>query len=237
MESVDQSESASVIVVAAGQGLRLGADQPKQYLPLAGCPVLGWTLKAFAAAAGIGRMVAVVPPGDSDFCRSEILEPLGLTERVALVAGGGERQESVFNGLAALAPVPAVVLIHDGVRPLVTGGIIAAVLRGAREWGACIAALPVPDTIKRVAPEGRIGETLPRDGLWQAQTPQGFRFALIWQAHQEARRQGFRGTDDAQLVERLGHAVRVVPGSPGNVKITHPADLALAAALLKSVSS
>lgn len=215
----------------------MGASRPKQYLPLSGCPVLGWTLQAFAGLAGIGSLVAVVPASDQAYCRSEILAPLGLAGRVALVAGGRERQDSVFNGLSALTPVPDLVLIHDGVRPLVANTTIEAVICGAREWGACIAALPVQDTIKSVEPDGRIRETLARDGLWQAQTPQGFRFALIWRAHQEARRQGFRGTDDAQLVERIGHAVRVVPGSPGNIKITRPADLDLAGALQRTVSA
>lgn len=209
----------------------MGAPLPKQFLPLGGVPVLGLTLRVFAALPAVGALVAVVPAGDLGYCREAVLEPLGLAGRVELVAGGAERQDSVWRGLEVLTGDDGLVLIHDGVRPLVTEAVIAAVLRGAARWGACIAALPVQDTVKCVDAEGRIRSTTVREGLWQAQTPQGFRLGIIRWAHQEARQAGFRGTDDAQLVERLGGEVRVVPGSPANIKITRPDDLALAAAL------
>jgi 2-C-methyl-D-erythritol 4-phosphate cytidylyltransferase len=161
----------------------------------------------------------------------ELVATYGLGQVSAVVAGGLKRQQSVALGLQALRRCD-VVLVHDGARPLVTADIIERVVEAAVEHGAAVPAVPVRDTIKRVDGD-RVVETLNRDELRAVQTPQGFRYELLVQAHERAREEGFYGTDDATLVERLGHPVAVVPGSPENLKITTPEDLLLAEALLQ----
>lgn len=141
-----------------------------------------------------------------------------------VVSGGPTRQESVRIGLEAVSGDVDVVVVHDGVRPLITRRLLDAVVRAATESGAAICALPITETVKRVR-DGFVAATLDRSDLWAVQTPQAYRTAVLREAHARARRDGVTGTDDAMLVERLGHAVRVVPGLPTNVKITTPADL------------
>jgi 2-C-methyl-D-erythritol 4-phosphate cytidylyltransferase len=148
-----------------------------------------------------------------------------------VVAGGVERQESVARGLAVVPPATPWILVHDGVRPCITSELVRRVVDAARTHGAAIAALPVAETLKRGA-AGWVTETVPRDGLWAIQTPQGFRADLLREAHRRAYADGVLGTDDAGLVERLGAAVYLVPGLPGNVKVTRPEDLPLARRLL-----
>jgi 2-C-methyl-D-erythritol 4-phosphate cytidylyltransferase len=149
----------------------------------------------------------------------------------AVVAGGVERQESVARGLAAVPQTAPWILVHDGVRPCITPALVRRIVDATRAHGAAIAALPIVETLKRGV-EGWVKETVPRDGLWVIQTPQGFRADLLREAHRRATADGVLGTDDAALVERLGTAVRLVPGLPGNVKITRPEDLPLARQLL-----
>jgi 2-C-methyl-D-erythritol 4-phosphate cytidylyltransferase len=198
---------------------------------LAGAPILTRTLRVFAACAAIESIVAVVPPQDLDFCRRRILAEDSLGTRVELVAGGPQRQDSVHLGLRAL-PATGIALIHDGVRPLVAMDQILGVIEIARAHGACIPALPLSDTVKRISDGGWVEATLARTGLWRAQTPQAFRVELIREAHERARRDGFLGTDDAQLVERLGGRVWTLAGDARNIKITRPEDLTIAEALL-----
>jgi 2-C-methyl-D-erythritol 4-phosphate cytidylyltransferase len=224
---------ASAIVVAAGIGIRMRASRPKQYLLLAGRPVLAWTLLPFEACPLVGAIYLVVPGEDIDYCRKEILAPLGLRTPVEVVTGGPMRQDSVYNGLLASEGTHALVAIHDGVRPLVTAGEIGACILEAAGSGACILGLPAVDTVKSVGPTGFIERTLDRTGIWTAQTPQVFRYSLIRQAHERARKEGITGTDDAFLAEMDGFPVRMIPGSRRNLKITSPEDLALAEALLK----
>jgi 2-C-methyl-D-erythritol 4-phosphate cytidylyltransferase len=152
---------------------------------------------------------------------------------VSVVPGGASRQESVGRALQAVPADAALIVVHDAVRPFVTRVLIDDVLAAARVEGAAICALPIAETVKRVA-EGWVETTLDRSTLWAVQTPQAFRAALLREAHDKARRDGFVGTDDAMLVERLGHRVRVVPGSERNVKITTPADLRRARASARS---
>jgi 2-C-methyl-D-erythritol 4-phosphate cytidylyltransferase len=220
------------LIVAGGSGSRFGGATPKQYLPLAGVPVLVRTLGVFDRCEGIDALVLVVPPGDEPLVRESLLAAAGIRKTVRLCSGGARRQDSVFNGLACIPDDDAIVVIHDAVRPLVTCECITACVDAARDQGACIAAVPAWDTLKRVTPAGRIDATLPREGVWLAQTPQAFRAGLIRHAHQAARSQNFPGTDDASLVEHQGGSVRVVPGSRRNFKITTPEDMALAEALL-----
>ncbi len=220
------------LIMAAGKGVRLPGPQPKQYLPLAGVPILTRTLRAVeSCATGFASIVLVVLPEDIDVCRRHIVAPAGLKTPVTLVAGGARRQDSVYHGLRDLGPDDAVVAIHDGVRPLVPPALIDACVKTAHRHGACIAAVPVWDTVKRSGPDGVIEATLPRDAIWLAQTPQAFRIGLIRRAHEDARRDGFYGTDDAALVERLGAPVHLVPGSRRNIKITTREDVCIAEAL------
>lgn len=220
------------VIVAAGQGLRMGGSVHKPFLPLGGTPILGVTLNTFIQSGKFEEVVLVVAAEDMDACTHEVIAPLGLKRHVRLVAGGRERQESVGNGLAACRGTDdELVLIHDGVRPLVTVDLLEKCLTSAAENGACILAVPSADTLKQSLPDGRIGQTLSREAIWQAQTPQGFKLGLIRAAHRQARQEGFTGTDDAQLVERMGVPVRIVPGSRTNIKITQPEDLVLAEAI------
>ena len=151
-----------------------------------------------------------------------------LQTRVSLVVGGSERQASVYNGLAAVDPQTEYVAIHDGVRPLIQPEMITACLEGARQTGACILGVPLTDTLKQINAEGLIETTLSRHAMWRAQTPQAFAYDLIRDAHERARQEGVEGTDDAELLERTGHPVKVVQGSAFNLKITTPEDLKLA---------
>ena len=220
------------IIVAAGQGTRMGGTLSKQYLPLDGLPILRRTLDVFIHSGHFQKIVVVAAVADKAYCRRKVLDALDMGQTIRLVSGGRERQESVFNGLEAIDGQDGdVVLIHDGVRPLIPFAVLDGCIDGTQTHGACIAAVPASDTLKRVDADGHIAQTLPRTTIWQAQTPQGFRLGLIREAHQRARKEGFRSTDDAQLVERLGHRVAIVPGSRFNIKITTPEDLPLAEAI------
>jgi 2-C-methyl-D-erythritol 4-phosphate cytidylyltransferase len=200
----------------------------KPAIRLAGRPVLRWTLDVLAATAAVRGVVVVVPAEDLAAWRRQLR---GRRKVKAVVAGGAERQASVARGLAAVpADVPWIV-VHDGVRPCISPALVARVLAGARPAGAAIAALPITETVKR-APDGWVKETVDRDGLWAVQTPQAFEAGLLREAHRRAAVDGVTATDDAGLVERLGTRVRVVPGLPGNLKITRPEDLPLARAIL-----
>lgn len=222
----------TAIVPAAGSGVRFGGLVPKQYLPLAGLPLLAWTLKALVASGRVDCLIVVAPPGQEARCRAEILDPCGLVVD-RLVPGGADRQASVLAGLAAAPSETDIVAIHDGARPLVTPEIVSAAVVAAAAHGGAVVAIPVTDTIKVADAEDRVAETLPRGRLWAAQTPQAFRAAWLREAHERALAEGFRGTDDAVLVERLGFPVRLVPGSPDNLKVTTMADLAQAEQILR----
>ena len=221
------------LIVAGGKGTRFGGPTPKQYLPLAGVPMLVRTLRVFEACKAIDAIVLTVPEPDFSYVRESLLAAAGLGKNILLSAGGRRRQDSVFNGLASIPEDDSLVVIHDAVRPLVTGECITACVEAAARHGACIAAVPAWDTLKQVTAAGTIEATLPREKVWLAQTPQAFRTGLIRSAHESARRQQVHGTDDASLVERMGTAVHLVPGDRRNFKITTGEDLAFAEALLE----
>jgi 2-C-methyl-D-erythritol 4-phosphate cytidylyltransferase len=222
------------LIVAGGQGLRMKRAERKQYLDLDGTPVLGRTLAVFDASDLIDRIVLVVPELDSSFCRDDFISGGELEKPVDIVAGGQTRQASVFNGLRAIvAEDDDLVAIHDAVRPFLKKKDLEACIRAADETGACILGLRAFDTVKKADSAGRIEATVDRDSIWLAQTPQVFRYRLIIDAHTLARQKGIAGTDDAALLEMAGHAVRILPGSRLNIKITTPEDLALAGAILK----
>jgi len=222
----------AAIIVAAGKGLRMNKDVPKQYLALEGRPILGHTLLVFDTCNRIDEVFVVIPAEDFDFCRQNVITPLNLQKRIRLVSGGDRRQDSVYNGLKALDQKTDLVVIHDGVRPFVKSGELEACIDGAIQFGACILGIPASDTLKRVDGAGIIGETLARDNIWLVQTPQAFKYDLILKAHKAARRDGVSGTDDAFLAERLGIEVRIITGNKDNIKITTREDLAVAQALL-----
>lgn len=219
-------------MVAAGQGRRLGGI-PKQYRELAGVPVLLRALRPFVAHPDVAQTVIVLPP-DELASPPSWLAPL-RSDSLRLVPGGSVRRESVAAGLAALGSECVTVLVHDAARPLVDRATIDAVLATARQGVGAVPALPMADTVKETADPagGRVVRTIPREHLWRAQTPQGFPRAVLERAHQAARRAGIAATDDAELVERLGLEVRVVPGSVGNVKVTTQDDFRLMEALLR----
>jgi 2-C-methyl-D-erythritol 4-phosphate cytidylyltransferase/2-C-methyl-D-erythritol 2,4-cyclodiphosphate synthase len=211
----------SVIIAAGGQGTRLGGDTPKQWLTLGGRTLLEQSVAAFDAHPRVDEIVIVVPRGTD-----EAAVPRTSTPR-RVVPGGARRQDSVAEGFAAVDAAASVILVHDAARPFVTAGVIDRAIDGAAASGAVVPAVPVHDTVKQVEPrEGGpvIVATLPREALFLAQTPQGFRREVL-AAAVDAGRQGASGTDEAMLAEQAGHEVRLVAGDEANVKITTAADL------------
>jgi 2-C-methyl-D-erythritol 4-phosphate cytidylyltransferase len=217
-----------------------GPLRSKQFLELDGVPILIHTLRKFAACPQVDSIWVAVRKAEMESFAA-MLDGAGIAKPVHLVEGGEHRQESVGNALDALpAEAHDLVLIHDAVRPFVSQETIAGVIEGAERHGAAIAGVPAVDTIKRVErrAEGALVEaTIPREQIVQAQTPQGFRYGLLSPIFNEARIEGFQGTDEASLVERAGEPVFVVMGSPHNFKITTPADLELAEFVLSREGS
>jgi 2-C-methyl-D-erythritol 4-phosphate cytidylyltransferase len=226
--------SVIILVPAAGTGSRMGTAINKQYLTLADRPILAHTLHLFDGHPDVDCIHLISPLAEIDYCRRQVVERYAFTKIRSIIAGGAERQDSVRNGLQNCgAAANDIVLIHDGARPFFPSALLPELVAAAARVGACVAGVPVKDTIKEVADSLILG-TPDRGRLWQAQTPQAFRFALIRDAHEQAVRDGFRGTDDASLVERLGHPVAILAGSYRNIKITTPEDLILAEAFLKT---
>ncbi len=224
----------SAVIVASGEGKRMNGAVRKQYLDLAGRPILSHTLSVFNTCTLIDSIFLIVPKEDFAYCQNSVLAHFDLQKQVLLVAGGLRRQDSVYNGLQALDEATDTVVIHDGVRPFVQMDQLVACIAGAQTDGACILGIPASDTLKRINSSGQVVETLERDAVWMAQTPQAFDYDLIINAHNRARKHGYYGTDDAVLVERLGFRVKVIPGSIYNIKITIQEDLNLAEAILKA---
>jgi 2-C-methyl-D-erythritol 4-phosphate cytidylyltransferase len=219
---------AAAIIPAAGRGSRIGLKTPKTFLDLGGVPLLARAIGLLAASRRIDLIQPVLPRTHLARFRSVILARHRWAACRPAVAGGRERQDSVAAGLRALPDEVEFVVIHDGARPFATTALVERVLAAARRHGAAIAAVPVQDTVKRVSADLFLDGTLDRRELWLAQTPQAFSVALLREAHAQARDTGVAGTDDAALVEALGHPVRVVPGSRLNFKITTREDLLLA---------
>jgi len=207
----------------------MGTGRAKQFLDLGGRPLLAVTLGKFQDSALIHEIVVVVPPGEVEFCREEIVRRFGLEKVRQVVEGGQRRQDSVRLGLEACGAGFDLVVIHDGVRPLVREETLERALGAAGKHRAVIAALPAKDTVKEVDADLRVTRTYPRRQVWLAQTPQVFRYEDILAAHREAFREDWdEMTDDALLVERIGIPVRVVEGTEDNIKVTTPQDLELA---------
>ena len=241
------------VIPAAGRGVRMGGDRPKQFLDVAGKPVLWHTLRTFLRVPFVSGIFLVVPADFRDraetlanACRAECIEGLRTgaagngcgsfpvaacasqasfhVPYVRVLPGGAERQDSVYNALQNLPGRCEWVMIHDGVRPFASPKLIEETWLAAKKTGASIAALPATDTIKRVL-DGKVVETISRDEIWLVQTPQVFRKDIILEAYEQARSAGLAGTDDAFFVERLGQHIVTVKGEATNVKVTAPGDL------------
>ncbi|MEN8210465.1 MAG: 2-C-methyl-D-erythritol 4-phosphate cytidylyltransferase [Thermodesulfobacteriota bacterium] len=231
------------IIVAAGKGLRMGAETKKQYLCLDETPILTHTIMAFDRCDYIHEIILVIPENDKHYCRQNIIDPFVFTKNIHIVKGGKKREDSVSNGLKMVCENiesldKTIVMIHDGVRPFVDDTIIKKCIDGAIQYGACIPAVKVTDTIKQVSSDREINsgffiqKTINRESLYSAQTPQTFKLELILKAFDHAKKNGFSGTDDASLIEYSGHNVYIEKGSKINIKITTPEDLVLGEYLL-----
>jgi len=221
----------AALVVAGGRGVRFGRSGGKQLIPIAGRPMLAWTLDAFETARHVDAVVVVFRPALLIEAERSVKQ-WGATKVAAVVAAGPERQDSVAAGLAALPEDATIVAVHDGARPLVLPGDIDAAIEALDGWDGVVLGRPAVDTVKRVADDGTVEETLARRDLWQAETPQVFEVATLKAAHERAERERWVGTDDAALVERAGGRVRMLAASGPNFKITVPQDVILAAAAL-----
>lgn len=241
--------AAAGIVLAGGKGSRMQSDVPKQYMELLGKPLLYYALKAFEDSE-VECVVLVTAEGDEEYCRKELVERFGFTKVVGIVAGGAERYASVWNGLKCLKEqaenvwatggqaengAPDYVLIHDGARPLVTAELINRMITETKQYGACVAGMPVKDTIQMTDERGTITLTPKRDSLWTAQTPQSFEFSLAYDAYEQLMQEPeINVTDDAMVVGMYHDIpIQMVRGSYTNLKVTTPEDLVLAEAFLK----
>ncbi|HPT78411.1 MAG TPA: 2-C-methyl-D-erythritol 4-phosphate cytidylyltransferase [Candidatus Atribacteria bacterium] len=221
------------IIPAAGSGRRMGSSILKQYIMLGDKPVLAHTLSAFDRAGSVDCMILAVSPDEKEYIEKEIIKRYGIEKPVFYAPGGRERQESVANALHSVGNCD-IVVVHDGVRPLVTPDVIEETIQAARQYGAAAAGMPVKDTIKEIDPAGFAVNTPDRSILWLIQTPQAFKLRLLEEAHKKAAEDGFLGTDDSSLVERLGHPVKLVEGGYGNIKITTPEDVDLALHMMRN---
>jgi len=223
----------AVILPAAGRSSRFKDEYYKKpYAPLAGKAVWLHSAERFLQRNDVMQVIVVVSPEDRESFNFKFGSNVAILG-IDVVPGGAERSDSVAAALARVKPAAEYVCVHDAARPCWTDAWVDEVFRAAEKSGAAILAVPISATLKRVGGDRKIQETVSREGLWEAQTPQVFRRDLLLEAH--ARRDGFAATDDAQLVERLGHAVTVVPGSAINVKITTKEDLRLAEQALKAL--
>lgn len=222
------------LITAAGKGQRMQSSIPKQYLSLGGKPILAQTLQVFEECSSIDGIYIIVPQDQMDRVQKDIVERYHFKKVFKVVRGGKIRQLSVWNGLKAIRSDCAIVVVHDGVRPLITRRLITQSIEVAQKNGAAVVAVLSKDTVKRAA-SGKKIQTLPREEIWLAQTPQTFQFPLLMKAYQKAHQDDILGTDDAFLVERLGHPITLVTGDYSNIKITTPEDLALAETLFPRV--
>lgn len=219
-----------VVIPAAGQGKRMKADRNKLLLSLQGRPVIIHTLEVFEKDPACDGIVLAVKEEEKPLFTNLITE-YNMSKVYKLVTGGEERQQSVYSGLKQLEHAD-IVLVHDGARPFMMRKMIDQLVEQANISGAAIAAVPVKDTIKRVK-DGTVVETVERSSLWAVQTPQAFRLSSLLQAHEQAEKDGFLGTDDASLIERINLPVQIVEGDYDNIKLTTPEDLVFAEAIIQ----
>ncbi len=234
MDSNKQGKKSAAIIVSAGKGNRMNSKITKQYLILEDRPIIAHTLKAFDTCPAIDEIILVVPPGDVDYCRNNIVKRYGFKKVKSIVEGGPKRQHSVQNGLECLGRDIDIVVVHDGVRPLVTHDIIADSIEQAYRYGCSVAAVEVKDAIKISDEKGFVISTLDRSTLRAMQTPQTFKKQVILEAYEYAKKNGIYGTDDATLAEYAGFKVKLIKGDYENIKITTPEDMIMATAVINA---
>ena len=222
---------AAAVIAAGGTGTRMNAGIPKQFLEIAGKPVLLHTVESILSIKEITQIVIALP-AEHVAAASAILQRLPAPAEIKCVAGGPNRQESVRIGVSHIAPDPDVIMVHDAVRPVCDRDLMVRVLDAAWKKGAAVPGLPATETIQRVSRTGRVLSTPPREELYGIQTPQAFHAGILRSALEEAHKSGFLGTDESSVVRWAGHPVVVVPGSPDNIKITRPIDLQIAGILI-----
>lgn len=219
------------VIAAGGQGKRMNSNVSKQFLTIKGHPILYYTLNKFEKMKILNEIILVVPPADVKYTKEQIIKKYGF-KKTRIVEGGKERQDSVYNGLKALPKDADIVVIHDGVRPFIPVKIIENSIEAAAECDAVGVAVPVKDTIKVVDDKSIVKTTPDRKALWAIQTPQTFKYDVIMKAYEKAMEDGFYGTDDTVLVERMGLPVKIIEGSYENIKITTPEDIIFAEAFV-----
>ena len=215
----------------------MGGSVPKQFLSLGGEPLVVHSLRILQAAHTVDEIILAVPETDLDYCANDLVRRHGFSKVKKVVPGGLERQDSVRLALEQVSEDTEIVLVHDAVRPFLTVQMVEDVIAAAEKQGAAIIALPMRDTVKQVGSDHVIQRTVDRRPLWLAQTPQAFRRPWLEEAHRKAHAEGIHATDDAFLVEWLGHPVAVVEGSGENIKVTRPEDLVIGEAILASRSA
>ncbi|MDF2928746.1 2-C-methyl-D-erythritol 4-phosphate cytidylyltransferase [Anaerospora sp.] len=221
----------TAIIAAAGSGKRMGSEINKIFLTIHNVPIIARSAAAIAACPEVDELIIVGAASEIDKL-AEVLRQYQPGKPWRIVAGASERQYSITNALQAVSQETKLILVHDAARPLIDPAVVKQVIDGARKHKAAVVAVPVKDTIKIIDNEKYVVETPPRQTLWSIQTPQGFDATLLREAYARALKDGFLGTDDAGLVERLGKKVKIVPGGYNNIKITSPEDLRIAEALL-----
>ncbi len=212
----------------------MGGSVRKQFRLLGGVPLVVHSLRVLEASPVVDSIVLAVPQADLEFSRTDIVDAHRFSKVVKIVSGGEERQDSVRNALSVVTDQTEIVVVHDAVRPFLTGQMVEDVVAAAKAVGAAIIALPMRDTVKQVGPKHIIERTVDRKPLWLAQTPQAFRTAWLKEAHAKAQIAHVAATDDAYLVEWCGHPVKVVEGSGENIKVTRPEDMIIGEAILAS---
>lgn len=212
------------------------AEKNKQFLMLHQKPIIVYTIQAFQQCSEIDEIVIVTAPEEMEYFRTNILSKHNFSKVKHLVPGGAERQESAYNGIRSVSAESEIILLHDGARPFISQQGIINCINEAKQYGAASAGMPTKDTIKLVNEMNIVTSTPPRNTVWLTQTPQAFKRDLIQKAHEEAQRQGIVATDDAMLVEMLGHEVVMVEAAYENIKITTPEDLLIAEQLIKIIN-
>jgi 2-C-methyl-D-erythritol 4-phosphate cytidylyltransferase len=226
----------TAVILAAGKGSRMKAGINKQFLILNNEPVIVHTIRAFEQCSDIDEIIIVTSPEEDEYFRANILNKYHFPKVKSLIIGGVERQQSAHNGIKAAAIDSEIILIHDGARPFVSQKTIESCICGAKLYGAASAGMPTKDTIKLADLQGIVIHTLPREQVWLTQTPQAFKKDIIQKAHEVAIEKGMAATDDAMLVELMGHKVLMVEGSYENIKITTPEDLFIGEQIIKVIN-
>ncbi len=222
----------AAVIVAAGKGTRMNVPVNKQYLLLHGKPILAHTLEVFENSKLIDEIILVVGEHETNRCMRDVVNPYGFKKIKKLVVGGKTRQQSMYNGLLEVSTGCDIVVTHDGARPLVDPETIHRSIKKTVEFKATVVGVPVKETIKIMDSDGFVDSTPQRDRLWTIQTPQTFAYPLLMEAHRKALVDGYEGTDDAMLVENLGHPIKIIKGYYENIKITTPEDLLIAESII-----